>query len=176
ESESVGRIDLGPDSELRASSNRKVRLQKGMLHAFIWAPAREFVVDTPSSRTVDLGCEYTLNVDRSGDGVVRVTLGWVAFQFADRESFIPAGAQCATHKRSGPGIPYFEDASAEFRGAVDAFESSSGGDRGALARILQAARPRDGLTLWHLLTRVGDNERGPVFDRFSQLVTLPSEV
>src|SRR5437588_11326303 len=44
ESESVGRIDLGPNAELRASSNPKVRLQKGMLHAFIWAPAREFVV------------------------------------------------------------------------------------------------------------------------------------
>ena len=175
ESENVGRIDLGPNSDLRASTDRKVRLEKGVLHAFIWAPAREFVVDTPSSRTVDLGCEYTLNVDGSGDGLVRVTLGWVAFQFADRESFIPAGAQCATRRRGGPGIPYFEDASDEFRGAVAAFENG-GGDRGALARILAAARPRDGLTLWHLLTRVGDNDRGPVFDRFSQLVTLPPEV
>jgi hypothetical protein len=174
ESENVGRIDLGPNSDLRASTDRKVRLEKGVLHAFIWAPAREFVVDTPSSRTVDLGCEYTLNVDGSGDGLVRVTLGWVAFQFGDRESFIPAGAQCATRRRGGPGIPYFEDASDEFRGAVAAFES--GADRGALARILTAARPRDGLTLWHLLTRVGDNDRGPVFDRFSQLVTLPPEV
>jgi FecR protein len=176
ESENVGRIDLGPNSELRASTDRKVRLEKGVLHAFIWAPAREFVVDTPSARTVDLGCEYTLNVDPSGNGLVRVTLGWVAFQFADRESFIPAGAQCATRRRGGPGIPYFEDASDEFRGAVAAFESSGGGDRGALARILQAARPRDGLTLWHLLTRVGDSDRGLVFDRFSQLVTLPNEV
>jgi hypothetical protein len=175
ESENVGRIDLGPNSDLRASTDRKVRLEKGVLHAFIWAPAREFVVDTPSSRTVDLGCEYTLNVDGSGDGLVRVTLGWVAFQFGDRESFIPAGAQCATRRRGGPGIPYFEDASDEFRGAVAAFENG-GGDRGALARILTAARPRDGLTLWHLLTRVGDNDRGPVFDRFSQLVTLPPEV
>src|SRR5947209_812193 len=34
----VGRIDLGPDSELRAATDRKLLLKRGTLHAFIWAP------------------------------------------------------------------------------------------------------------------------------------------
>jgi hypothetical protein len=30
------------------------------IHAYIWAPPGEFVVDTPSAVTVDLGCACTL--------------------------------------------------------------------------------------------------------------------
>ena len=40
----VGRIELGPNSELRAATDRQVLLRRGLLHAFIWAPPREFVL------------------------------------------------------------------------------------------------------------------------------------
>jgi hypothetical protein len=173
EAEEIGRVDLAANSVLRTAGGRRLALQRGELHAFIWAPARQFVVETPSARAVDLGCEYTLNVDAKGDGVLRVHMGWVAFQVGDREAFIPAGATCVTRRRGGPGIPYFEDASAGLRGGVEGFER---GNRGALGGLLAAARPRDGLTLWHLLTRVPESDRGAVFDRFAELVPLPAGV
>jgi len=169
----VGQIDLGPDSELRASTNRRLLLRRGMLHAFIWAPPRQFVVDTPSARAVDLGCEYTLTVNGSGDGMLRVAMGWVAFQFGNQESFIPAGAACVTRRAQGPGIPFYEDAPETLRAALDRFER---GDSAALDGLLAAARPRDALTLWHLLTRAPARGRGRVFDRFAQLVPLPAQV
>lgn len=173
EAGAVGMMDIGPDSELRATTDRRMMLQRGTLHAFIWAKPREFVVDTPGARAVDLGCEYTLNVDTAGNGLIQVSLGWVAFQYLGYESFIPAGAQCLTRKSHGPGIPFYEDASDEFRAALNGFEH---GDTAALPRILAAARPRDGLTLWHLLTRTPAAERGKVFDRFGQLVGVSAEV
>ncbi|HZT33034.1 MAG TPA: FecR domain-containing protein [Bryobacteraceae bacterium] len=169
----VGRIDIGPESELSASTDRRVRLRRGQLHAYIWAPPRQFVVDTPSARAVDLGCEYTLDVDASGNGRLRVSMGWVAFQDGGRGSFIPAGAECVTRKMSGPGIPYYQDAPEELKNALAAFEL---GDTAALGRILRSARERDALTLWHLLTRAPAPGRGPVFDRFAQLVALPKGV
>ena len=85
----------------------------------IWAPPGQFVVDTPSAVTVDLGCAYTLQVDDSGAGLVRTSLGWVGFRLNGHESFIPAGAACATRPKVGPGTPYFEDASSEFRARFD---------------------------------------------------------
>jgi hypothetical protein len=173
EAEEIGRVDLAANSVLRTKGGTGLALQRGELHAFIWAPAREFVVETPSARAVDLGCEYTLNVDEKGDGVVRVMLGWVAFQVGDREAFIPAGATCVTRKRGGPGIPYFEDASDGLRRGVEGFER---GEAEALNSLLAAARPRDGLTLWHLLTRVPERDRGAVFDRFRELVQLPAGI
>jgi hypothetical protein len=173
QADQVGKIDLGPDSELRAASGRKVMLQRGSLHAFIWAPPREFVVDTPSARAVDLGCEYTLNVDSNGDGRLHVELGWVAFQFDNHESFIPAGAECVTRRKQGPGVPFYADAPALLRTSLAAWES---GDAAQLTKVLKSARDRDALTLWHLLTRVAPADRGAVFARFAQLVTLPADV
>jgi FecR-like protein len=165
----LGRIDLGPNSEIRAASTRQVNLGRGLLHAFIWARPGQFVVDTPSSRAIDLGCEYTINVDAQGDGLLKVALGWVAFQFGGHESFIPAGAECVTRRKLGPGIPYYEDSSEPLQQAVGRFQR---GDRGAVTAILAEARSRDGLTLWHLLTRVPPEDRPVVFDRFAQLVAL----
>lgn len=170
EADDVGKVDLGPNSELHASSGRKLLLERGTLHAFIWAPAREFVVDTPSASAVDLGCEYTLQVDPAGNGLLRVEMGWVAFQHGSIESFIPAGAECVTSRRRGPGIPFYADS--QLRASIAAWEH---GDFTALPAILNAARPRDALTLWHLLTRVPAGQRGDVYDRFAQLVTLPPE-
>ena len=171
--EDTGRVDLGPDSILHASSGRKLALERGGLHAYIWARPGQFVVDTPSARAIDLGCEYTLTVDARGDGRLRVSLGWVAFQYAGHESFIPAGAECATHVHGGPGVPFFEGASEGLRRAVARFDAN---DPGAMAEILADARERDGLTVWHLLTRVAARDRGVVFDRFATLVKLPAEV
>ena len=168
--EDFGTMEIGPDSELRAATNRRIELERGLLHAYIWAPPRQFVVDTPSARAVDLGCQYTIRVDASGNGLLRVSTGWVAFQYDGQESFIPAGAACVTRKRRGPGIPFYEDASEELRRSLTAFEE---GDGGALDGILAAAGPNDGLTLWHLLTRVPERDRGRVFDRFAALVKVP---
>jgi hypothetical protein len=167
QSADVGRVELGPDSELRVTGRSNLLLRRGTLHAFIWAPPREFVVDTPSARAVDLGCAYTLQVDPSGDGLLRVEFGWVAFQFEGRESFIPAGAECVTRRRRGPGVPFYEDA--PLRAELAAFEA---GDSAALAGILREARPRDGLTLWHLLMRVPVEQRAAVLQRFRELVPV----
>ena len=136
----LGRIDLGPESEIRATSNRRVQLNRGKLHAFIWAPPRQFVVDTLSSRAIDLGCEYTLDMDAAGNGLLKVAMGWVAFQFDGHESFIPAGAQCVTRKRTGPGIPYYEDATAALRAVGGAVRA--GGSRGAARHPRERAAAR----------------------------------
>lgn len=178
ESEDIGQVDLEPNSNLRVIESRagrqRMNLEQGKIHALIWAPPRQFVVDTPSSRAIDLGCEYTLSVDAAGDGLVKVETGWVAFQFGKQESFIPAGAACRTRKRTGPGVPYYEDASTEFKQALSSVENIGGPD--SLNRVLTAARAKDALSLWHLFTRVPEHNRHIVFERFAQLVKLPPQV
>ena len=178
DSDNFGRIALQPGSELQvmesAPGRQRMNLRQGELHALIWAPPRQFVVDTPSARAVDLGCQYDLSVDARGNGFLRVETGWVAFQAGRNESFIPAGAVCRTSKARGLGLPYFADAPMAFRSAVDAYERNGGSE--ALRRMLADARREDGLTLWHVLERVDSAQRGTVFDRFAQLVALPAEV
>jgi hypothetical protein len=177
EAEDFGEVELAPNSELQVTESRggrqRMQLGKGRIHAFIWAPPGQFVVDTPSARAIDLGCEYNLSVDAAGNGYVAVETGWVAFQFGGQESFIPAGAACRTMRRSGPGIPFFEDAPAAFSEALAQYESTP--DTDALNAVLVRARSKDGLSLWHLMTRTSGDTRRKVFERFAQLVRVPAD-
>jgi hypothetical protein len=182
-SQQVGEIVVDPGTRLRilanASGARRLSLERGTIHATIWAPAGEFVVDTPSALAVDMGCVYTLHVDASGDGELRTTFGWVGFKLGEREAFIPAGAVCATRKNRGPGTPYFEDTPPSFRAALaelDGENTAPEARAAALHLVLETARERDAFTLWHLLSRVSAPERLLVFDRLAALVAPPPGV
>jgi hypothetical protein len=179
----IGRLEVEPVTRLRllqsGAGRKRIALDRGTIHATIWAPPGQFVVDTPSAVAVDLGCMYTLHIDDSGSGILRTTLGWVGFHRNGRESFIPAGAACPTHIQSGPGTPYFEDASDAFRTALaqmDSVEVDRPTRKSALASALREARARDAFTLWHLLPRVNGVERALVLDRLTALVAPPAGV
>ena len=179
----TGRIEVDAASRLRVVASRpgheRLSLERGTIHATIWAPPGEFVVDTPSAVAVDLGCVYTLHVDDSGAGLLRTTMGWVGFKLNGRESFIPAGAVCATRPKIGPGTPYLEDAPTSFRDALTKFDFAkiTPQERNALLGILLVdARKEDALTLWHLLSRVSDTDRPGVYDRLAALAPPPKDV
>jgi FecR protein len=183
QADDVGQIQVGPSTSLRllsmGSGLKRIALDRGTIRTYIWAPPGQFVVDTPSAVTVDLGCAYTLQVDDSGAGMVRTSMGWVGFKLNGHESFVPAGAACATRSRVGPGTPYFEDVSVEFRAALARFdfEDSTAQQRAHDAAIvLREARQHDALTLWHLLARVDDGQRVLVYDRLSKLAPPPATV
>jgi hypothetical protein len=156
----------------------RLELARGKMSARIWAPPRLFFVDTPSAVAADLGCAYTLEVDDHGVGKLRVTSGWVALELKDRESIVPAEAACETRPEVGPGTPYFEDASPAFRGALSRFDFQHDPVvlKDALTVMLKEARPRDTLTLWHLLTRVDDKDRPLVYEALAKYSPPPAGV
>ena len=167
----VGLVDAGERSH-------RLSLSRGLLHATIWAPPGQFLVDTPSAVAVDLGCRYTLEVAEDGAGLLRVEAGWVGFESRGLQSLVPAGAACPTRRGIGPGTPYYETApEALQRGlAVLDFGSDPADRDAALAAVLAGARERDALSLWHLLARLDGEARGRVFDRLAALVPPPAEV
>ena len=175
----IGQVDIGPNSRVRLvgtrSDEHRLALQRGRLHAFINAPPRLFIVETPSATAIDLGCSYTLEVDDAGRSVLHVTSGWVALELKGRESIVPAGAICVTEPGKGPGTPYFDDASARFRDALARLDFQNGGAK-ALSIVLAEAREYDTLTLWHLLSRVSGAERSRVYERLATLIAPPQGV
>lgn len=179
----VGQVEVDPNTRLRLIETRatehRLALARGTIHAMIWAPPGEFLVDTPSAVAIDLGCAYTLSVDDQGAGLVRVTFGWVGFRNAGRESFVPESALCATRPGVGPGTPYFADAPLELRAALAKldFEKLTPESRESdLEVVLSRARKRDALTLWHLLSRVDGTDRERVYRRLAKLVPPPEGV
>jgi hypothetical protein len=180
---SVGQLEIEPNTKLRLietrAGARRAALDRGVIHAMIWAPPGEFQVSTPSALAVDLGCAYTLSVDDRGAGVIRVTFGWVGFKLGRRESLIPEGAVCATRSGIGPGTPHFEDCPKPLSEALDRLDF---GDESAVSHdadlktVLVEARPRDALTLWHLLARTKGPDRLAVYRRLARFVPPPAVV
>lgn len=165
----IGAVEIAPNTRVRVVTARpdehRLALARGEILARITAPPKLFFVDTASGVAVDLGCEYTLNTNEDGLGLLRVTKGWVSFQWKGIESLVPAGASCRIRPLAGPGIPYFDDAPPSLQQ-----EGSS------LSAILADARVRDTLTLWHLLSRVEPQDRARVYDRIAALTPVPAGI
>jgi len=179
---SIGNVDIDENTRVRLletqPTEHRLELARGKMSARIWAPPRLFFVDTPSAVAADLGCAYTLEVDDQGASKLRVTSGWVALELKDRESIVPAEASCDTQPGIGPGTPYFEDSSAKFRDSLKKvdFDPDAAARSAALTSMLEDARPKDTLTLWHLLTRVDGNDRARVYDKMAALDPPPAGV
>ncbi|HKQ76000.1 MAG TPA: zf-HC2 domain-containing protein [Blastocatellia bacterium] len=169
----IGEVEVDPRSRVRlvktGANEHRLELARGRLYASVVAPPRLFQVQTPSAVAIDLGCAYTLDVDESGGSLLHVTSGWVALERNGRESFVPAGALCRAEPDGRLGAPYFEDSSARFQQALTRFDFGSD-KANAFAVLLAEARVRDALTLWHLLARVGGNEREQTYDRLVALI------
>lgn len=178
---SVGRVIVAPASRVRvtrtAPGEQWLHLEHGTLDALIWAPPGEVVVSTPVATAVDLGCAYTLTLDRSGRGALEVTAGWVGLVHDGREAFIPAGALVQIHA-SGPGTPIVASASQALREAIVTFDTTRARDAraSALDVILRESSPADALTLWHLLARATPEERAGLFDALAARVPPPDPV
>jgi hypothetical protein len=172
----VGLVDPGERAH-------RLALARGTLHAAIWAPPGQFLVDTPAALAVDLGCAYTLEVAPDGSGLLHVEAGWVGFEHGRLCSLVPAGASCRVRPRLGPGTPRFDTAATGLAAALDTLDALDGRDPAAaqarehaLSSVLSDARPRDALSLWHLLARLEGAERERAFDRLATLVPPPPGV
>jgi hypothetical protein len=178
----IGEVQLEPATRVglldAGDRSHRLSLSRGLLHAMIWAPPGQFLVDTPAAVAVDLGCRYTLEVADDGAGLLRVEAGWVGFESRGLQSLVPAGAACPTRRGIGPGTPYYETAPEALPRALAVvdFAPDPAERDAALASVLAAARERDALSLWHLLSRLDGEGRGRVFDRLAVLVPPPAEV
>jgi hypothetical protein len=162
-----GRVIAEPDARVRVvridEELHKLRLDRGTIHASITRAARPrlFQVETPSTTCIDLGCRYTLTVDSAGISHVSVETGRVAFHDGRREVFIPEGASGKAAPGRAPFTPIYDDAPAELRAAVEAFDAAPVGRRADKAEAVtkHVVKREDGLVAWHLLQ---DPEEGVV--------------
>jgi len=167
ERSSIGTVDVAAGTTLRIVDKRRLALDVGRIHATTTSPPGIFVVDTPSTQAIDLGCEYTLDVAKDGGGTLHVTAGWVELARDYRESLVPRGASATFDAEGSLSPPIFDDASPEFKDALR---------RHDIARAAALARPRDALTLLNLFSRVSEEERFVVYDRLAQLVPPPPPI
>jgi ferric-dicitrate binding protein FerR (iron transport regulator) len=182
QSAKIGEIEVGSDSQvsLKESSPQRqlLAMRYGNLHARVFSPPGLFIVDTPSARAIDLGCEYTLKIERDGHGELHVLTGWVSLN-GESQSLVPAGAMARVAAGGTLSPPYFSDATPAFQQAAGDFAflpADSAPKHAALETLLREARQRDALTLLNLFSRANESERLEVFDKLNQLVPAPEGI
>ncbi len=172
----LGTVTLSPGSALKLlpaqGEAHTLDLVRGTLHARIDAPPRLFIVKTPHTDAVDLGCEYELTIDDKGEGRLSVAYGSVSLERPDRApTLVTQGAFCPIG-RKGPGTPLSTGAGDAIRKAAAELDA---GDAAAFDRVLRAADEQDTLTLWHLMRRRDPDERGRAYDRLAMFVPPPAK-
>jgi hypothetical protein len=173
----VGELEIQPGTELRlvatSRGRHRIALRRGTINARVWAPPFTFGVQTPAGLASDIGCAFSLRYANQG-GLLRVTSGWVDFDGDNRSSLVPEGAMAELRRELGPGTPYWHDAPQTLREALRAFDRT--GSTHDLQRVLDAARPRDGMTLQHLLERARAEHRPVLYDKLSAIAPPPAGV
>ncbi len=178
-----GQVGVDPDGTPRIE--HRLSMEKGRIDAYVSAAPRLFFVDTPAATAVDYGCEYVLETDEHGRGLLTVTSGLVKLVRGSRDVTVPKGLSCRILPGAGPGTPYREDAGEPLRLALGELD-----DRLAvwdarvvkvdldtpLAEVLAGAGADDAATLWHLLARVEGERRERVYTRLADLVPPPKGV
>lgn len=174
---SIGTVTLEPNSRVRlvrsSQTQQRLQLARGTLHAFITAPPRLFVVDTPAARAIDMGCAYTLTVEDDGSTLLRVALGWVELAAGERNTRVSSGIECRTSPTGRVGIPR-AIASSLTPEQLDSFDPAGASDAG-LDGLLASCGQIDAVTLWHLLQRVPMPARARVLDRLAALQPTPKD-
>lgn len=172
----IGSADLSAQTRVRlsrtaAGERHELHLERGKMHAKVNAPPRIFAVTTPSTSVVDLGCEYTIDIDDKGAGSIVVMSGMVELA-SDANAIVvaPAGTDARLLAGRKPSLPVESTASAELRAAVTTYEKT-----GAFDDVLAKATEEDAITVVNLAILRAD-VRSRVLARLAELVPPPEGV
>ncbi len=173
----IGEVELEPGARVRleddGKKNHKLYLERGALCASILAYAEPqlFQVGTPRGISIDLGCEYRLEVDEASDcSRIEVTLGRVSFTEEGRTVFVPEGFRCESVPGRGPNVPVaitLPAADREFVRCVEVTENPTPED---LRRVRELYAP---VTLFHLLRAPSREVRECALEALLAMEPLP---
>lgn len=175
----IGTIVVDPGSKVRimksALGEHRIILEYGTISANINAAPRTFFVETNSVTAVDLGCSYSLTMDKKGNGILYVKEGMVELESQKRNTLVSAGKYCLTKSGMGPGTPYRDDSSLEFKRALQSYDFKNGG-AAALNNILKNAKKTDAVTLLSLMPFVDKSSKEKVYAKLASLVPTPGSI
>lgn len=169
----IGSAKLGKQTRVRLDrtdpQRHQLALERGHMHAKVVAPPRLFAVTTKHTEVVDLGCEYTIDIDDAGAGSICVQSGLVELATKSGATVItPEGTCAAILTGQRPGLPHARDSRAELVAAVQAYDR---GDAAAFDQLLAIAQDRDAITLIALAAI--DARKAAVLERLMELSPPP---
>jgi hypothetical protein len=169
----IGSAKLGKQTRVRLDRSdpqrHQLSLERGHMHAKVVAPPRLFAVATKHTDVIDLGCEYTIDIDERGAGKICVHTGVVELATKAGATVItPEGTCAAILAGQRPGLPHQRDARPEVIAEIRSYDA---GEPAAFERLLGVVDRRDAITLVALAAI--DARRVAVLERLMELSPPP---
>jgi hypothetical protein len=179
----IGKVVVAPNSAVRLVRTQKgrhrIELERGRMHAKVWAPPSYFGVAHGETRVIDMGCEFDLNIESPGNGFLSVTSGWVIYWHGDRGVFVPEHYSLA-FSEAGAQIPSRVDAANDFRGWVNELDTQLASNPAIdhpravelVAQITAGARDEDYFSLLTLLGRYPRLAQSALYPRLAMALKV----
>ncbi len=174
----IGEAQLGTDTVIRldraqygADPKHQLHLERGHMHAKVNAKPKIFAVTTPSADVTDLGCEYEIDLDRSGAGTIRVISGKVELETGKHQPLVLlAGMHARLLPGRRAGLALSDKAGAAMEQAAADYDA---GKPDGLARVLAAATRDDVITLQRLALVLPRAQVRQVLEKLQTLFPIP---
>lgn len=175
----IGKVIIEPNSKIvfvkGTDGNNRILVEYGTINADMKSQPKTFFVEMPSAVASDLGGDYTLTIDSTGDGLVYVKSGKVQVESPGRDAIVPAGNLVMTRKNIGVGTPFNENSSPKFKNAL--FNFDFGKCSGACVNtLLNNAKLSDAVSLVNLIPIIGDEYKDEVYAKVSNFVPPPAVI
>lgn len=175
----MGRVIIEPNSKIifvkGADGNNRISVEYGTIEANMKTDSKTFFVEMPSAVAMDMGGDYKLTIDSTGDGLVYVKSGKVEVQSDNRGAIVPAGNLVMTKRDLGVGTPFNENSSARFKNALMNIDFGKCGGT-CLNTLLNNAKQTDAVTLVSLISRVESQYKDEVYAKVANFVSPPKRI
>jgi len=176
-------ISIPKAGKITASSNTiikripgkyAVEFKKGTISASITSTQEKFKIIIPGANLADHspGCGFKITSD-TGYSLIEELTSWLKITGGGREVYLPSNYNCAVWESSGPGIPYFVNASSPFIDALQSFVFKRGSQT-EISLIEANAAEYDVVSLWHLFQTAPEEFRLAIFNLIDKFVPPPT--
>jgi len=175
----MGNVIIEPNSKIifikGVDGNNRISVEYGTIESNMRSNPKTFFVEMPSAIAMDMGGDYKLTIDSTGDGLVYVKSGKVEVQSNNREAIVPAGNLVMTKRDLGVGTPFNENSSPRFKNALMNLDFGKCGGA-CVNTLLKNAKVSDAITLVSLISRVESQYKDEVYTKVANFVSPPSRI
>ena len=176
---SVGNIDIEENTllflEKAKDGSNRIRLQKGTIKVVNFSYMPDLAIDIGNCVVIDRSGQFSLSMDENNIAKIFVEFGFVEIQHDNQTVYLNEEYNCEIRDGYKIGTPYRRDASENLKEEVKNFDNNGAGDN-SIEKIIEAATPKDMLTLLELIPRTSKLKRQVLFQAIANNFPPPENV
>ncbi len=162
-------------SVMQAKEESRIFLSYGKLNVLTGTSPKGLVISNRKFEVHDKGSNSNISIDVEGNLDIKVTKGFVEVKVDSDYIFLIYEHESLCKIGELPDIPFNINSKEIIKRELMKYQYNNGG-HDSIVKILEHATDIDAISLWHLLSRTGQNERELVLNWLVERFPLPSGI